>query len=56
MSGDRPATKDDVEEIIKSVFKELADYVNQEYGAIQKEIRDLYPDNFKKDDGGHSEK
>jgi hypothetical protein len=56
MSGDRPATKDDVEKAIKSAVKEIADCINQEYGAIQKEIRDLYPDKFKEDHGGHFEK
>jgi hypothetical protein len=56
MSGDRPATKDDVEKAIKSAVEELTDYINQEYGAIRKEIRDLYPDKFKKDHGGYSGK
>jgi gas vesicle protein len=56
MSGDRSATKDDVEKAIKSAVKELTDYINQEYGAIRKEIRSLYPDKFKEDHGGHSEK
>jgi hypothetical protein len=56
MSGDRPATKDDVEKAIKLAVKELTDYINQEYGAIRKEIRDLYPDKFKKDHGGYSGK
>jgi protein associated with RNAse G/E len=54
MSGDRPATEDDVEKAIKSAVKELTDYINQEYGAIRKEIRDLYPDKFNKDRSGYS--
>jgi hypothetical protein len=45
-SDDQPATKNEVEMIIKAAFQEVANHINKSYREIREEIWALYPDAF----------